>query len=534
MKKFILILLGCVIILTFAACDKTPTPVPTPTPTPDDPDASWSGAWFDDKVTAANDDFYEDYSAEEKQLYYDLWSENAVVSVKIDIEPAELAKINEAVSDYYNGNSAKADTYRKCNLTITVNGKDYYYEEVGIRMRGNTSRRDFCDGNGRIYAYVHFRFSLTETFDGDEYEGNAWGKECYHDWSNDPDGRKQRKDRTFATMEKFYYKWNKNYDQTYIREVYANRMFRAYGVLAPHITLTQMQIKQNGVYQNFGVGNLYELIDKQFVKRNFDKQHKGGDLYKCTYSVGPADLQSLDDYLFGIETATERYSYDLKTNDDPEDFNEHKYIKKLITVLKQNKNSADFTTNLEAIVDMDYFVRFEAVNYLLGNPDCMRNHANNYYLYFTPDEGKAYVIPYDYDRCLGADMDWNPHESMVNVQPYAQSTDDMDNALHAQTILRSGLPEYRDMYTQALKRVLAEQWFTYDNYDSVFQAYKQNYAILARPSETIINQCGGNIRADRFVFNATESSDIRTSDANLSVSEYMRLKRITAERGLDK
>ena len=499
---------------------------------------------FGDAASYANDDFYKDYSAEEKELYYTLWKETTTISVKVDISSYELAKINEALEDYYKGDTLKADTYRRCDLTIVVNGKEYYYEEVGIRMRGNTSRRYFLDGDGYVNNFVHFRFNLSETFDGDEYEGDAWGKEVYHDWSGDKDGRKARKNRSFATMEKFYYKWNKNYDQTYIREVYANRMFQAYGILAPHITLAQFQLKQGEKTQslNMGVGNLYETIDKAFIKRNFDKTRKGGDLYKCTWGSGVgADFTSLDG-TYGVETPTQRFTYSLKTNDDrtAADYNHNAYLKAFVEMLKTDQNAADFKTKLEKMVDMDYFTRFEAVNYLLGNPDCIRNNFNNFYLYFVPvadgkyETSKAYIIPYDYDRCLGANEDWNPANSMVDVKPYTRSgsTVECTNPLYNKTILDGGREDYRELYTNKLKQVLSGVWFTYENYVALYEAYAANYSKLAMPAQLIQDKCGGNIQFSRFVFSLSESKKTDGIHENLSVQLYMQKKHATANKGI--
>ena len=489
-------------------------------------------------LTYNNDSFYKDYTAEDKELYYTLWKETTTISIKVDIEPKELAKINEAYYDYKNGNSLKADTYRKCNLTITVNGTDYYFEEVGIRMRGNTSRREFTGSDGLIYDFVHFRFNLSETFDGEEYENGTWGAEIRHDWT-DKAARKERKNRSFATMEKFYYKWNKNYDQTYIREVYANRTFQTYGILAPHITLAQFQLKQNGSMENLGVGGLYETVDKAFIKRNFDKARKGGDLYKCSWG---ADFTSFSNY--GVETPTQTFTYSLKTNDDrtAEDYNHNAYLKAFIDMLKTDKNAPDFKDKLEAMVDMNYFARFEAVNYLLGNPDCIRNNKNNFYIYFVPvsdgkyETSKAYLIPYDYDRCLGADQDYNPKkDSMVNAKPYdVKGTDTCRNPLYTKTILSGGREDYRALYTKSIKQILTGDWFKYENYQKLFEAYKANYASLAMPSKAIQQQCGNKIEMSRFVFSETESSAINRTDCNLTVKLYMEKKRATAEKSLDK
>ena len=486
--------------------------------------------WFDDQSAKQNLSFLSDYTKAEQDLYYTVWADTTKITINIDITPYELKKIQEAYEDYKKGNSLKADTYRKCNLTITVNGTDYYYEDVGIRMRGNTSRRDFCNDDGTIFALVHFRFDLTETFDGEEYQQGAWANDIYTEWQ-DQALRKARKNRTFATMEKFYYKWNKNYDNTYIREIYANKMFQANGVLAPHITLASICLKQNGKMESLGVGGLYETIDKRFIKRNFAPSEQGGDLYKCTYR---ADLSEITNY--GVETPTQRYAYSLKTNNDRSapDYHHNQHLKDLINYLKANKSSSSFTTNLEKVVDMDYFIRFETVNYLLGNPDCIRNNANNYYLYFTP-QGKAYFIPYDYDRCLGINYDWNPSgDGMIAATPFNEYGPNgrVTNPLYYKTILSNGLTEYKNAFKNNIKAYLDTEWFVYDHFLATYNNYASSYSALAMPSQTIIEQISDSNNCNLFYFglSGAEKNNYSSTRENISTADYMRLKRQTAEK----
>ena len=488
---------------------------------------------FSDEATAKNDNFYKKYSSAEKDLYYLLWQETTTITVKIDIEPYELAKINEAFVNYQRtGNSKQMDTYRMCNLTITVNGVDYYFEEVGIRMRGNTSKREFCGADGNVYAFVHFRFNLSETFDGDEYAPGSWGADIAKTWT-DSNARAERKDRSFATMEKFYYKWNKNYDNTYVREVYANRMFRAYGVLAPHITLSQIMLKQSGAMQNLGVGTLYETIDKQFIKRNFSKKEAGGDLYKCAY---PANLTKNPNY--GVETPTQRFTYTLKTNNDRNapDYKHNKDFLALIDMLNSvNLSKESDRAKLEALVDMDYFTNFEAVNYLLGNPDCIRNNMNNYYMYFVPTTGKMYLIPYDYDRCLGINVDWNPTgNGMTTLTPYTLNGAAVrtEKPLYTKTILSSVIAYYQQMYQAKLQTVLDGQWFTYENFQSMFKCYKSNYEYFITPSALIVQQC--NVNVNRLVMSERGTTNLWDLGDNISTQLYMQLKRQCASENLTK
>jgi hypothetical protein len=128
-----------------------------------------------------------------------------------------------------------ADLY----ITITKpNGEEMHftYEQVGVRMKGNTSRTNFWDSSSGMYNLVHFKISFQETFEDEAYYGSdalVW---------NDSDARKERKNRTFATLEKIDMRWNKNDDYTYIREHYAYEIYREFGVLAPHTSLASVDI----------------------------------------------------------------------------------------------------------------------------------------------------------------------------------------------------------------------------------------------------------------------------------------------------
>lgn len=490
---------------------------------------------FGDEFSKTNDSFYDEYSEEEKALYYKLWKDTAKITIAVDIEPSELYKIQQAYEDYRTtGNKQKADTYRRCNLTVTADGVDYYYEEVGIRMHGNTSRRNFCDKNGTMYDYVHFRFDLTETFDGDDYADDAWGNDIYKTWT-DKNARKARKNRTFATMEKFYYKWNKNFDNTYIREVYANKMFSAYGVLAPHITLCQIKIKQKGVMENFGVGALYETVDKRFIKRNFEKSLRGGDLYKCGYVLGPADFTEAAKY--GVETPTQNFTYSLKTNDD-RDSPSYRHNADLInfinTLNSLSLSDTAFKEKLNKVVDTDYFTTFEAINYLVGNPDCIRHNANNFYLYFTP-EGRGYIIPYDYDRCFGITMDWNPDgKALTAEKPFDLQGPcfEIKNPLYVKTVLSKTDNDVKSEYSDKITYILKDEWFKYPHFSSMYKNYESNYSSVAMPSQNVLNSVGSRLRTNLFYFSEDGKNTSRSASENLKTEAYFRLKRVVAEQAL--
>ena len=70
------------------------------------------------------------------------------------------------------------------------------------------------------------------------------------------------------------------------------------------------------------------------------------------------------------------------------------YEMKLIVlfVIKYLRTGATYTILdyiISSVVDMDYFVKYEAVSYFVGDPDDARNNYNNHYVYFLPSSGNA-------------------------------------------------------------------------------------------------------------------------------------------------
>ena len=172
--------------------------------------------------------------------YDDLFNLGNEVSISIDMEDSELQKLQEDL-DYYNKTKFKNQLYRHCkSVTITLKNYDNTFswtiEDVGIRQKGNTSRLWPIIENGKIASLNHFKLSFDETFDDEAYGVDKV------DWSNDPAGYKLRKDREFLGLTGLDLKWNKNYDATHIKEVYASKLYKSLGLIIQNIGLTNFNI----------------------------------------------------------------------------------------------------------------------------------------------------------------------------------------------------------------------------------------------------------------------------------------------------
>ena len=108
----------------------------------------------------------------------------------------------------------------------------------------------------------------------------------------------------------------------------------------------------------------------------------------------------------GVEDSWNNYHpiYDLKTNEDNGENSDFSKMTNFIQVLWNNIYGTKDASSLESVLDVQEFLSFSAVSYLLGNFDDQRYNYNNFYLYFRPSDGKAMFIPYDWDWCLGLDL----------------------------------------------------------------------------------------------------------------------------------
>lgn len=480
-KRFLAALLVFVMLFTMTACsnggeneDSKPQEENNNNSTEDDNDKETNDKENNDKDNNDKEDdgnYVEGtangnaagFDEAELAIYNALFNLDNKISVKVTISQEEINKIQSDYKRY-----EKSPIYRIAEkVTFDINGEVYEIEDVGIRMKGNTSRTDLIANDGR-YHLTHFRLSFDETFDETEYYGSearVWNSE---------EERQARKDRTFATLSSLELKYNGTGDRTYSTEVYAHEFFINNGVLAQKCTEAAFKFAD----VDFGVYTIYEPVDNTFIERNLPKEDWDGDLYKAQWTYFPASYAPFCDY--GIENELTRtfYNFDLKTNKKKSD---HSSIRNLISVIN-SKNSKE---SIESVVDIDYFIKFAATSYFAGCPDDIRNNYNNHYVYFKKSDGKAIFIPYDYDRCFGHTGGYNPdNQCMTSVSPFEKravgARDGEVNQIFMQTITDAGY--FTDEYIAELNRLMESEWLTYDKFLSVYNKIETNYKDLAVPT----------------------------------------------------
>ena len=415
----------------------------------------------------------------DREIYEQLFDLSNKVQVDIQMSEAELQKLEQDYEDYL-ARGSKSPIYRLCDVTITITTDSkttvYKIPEVGVRMKGNTSRTWFYDTQSGIYNHIHLKLDFQETFDDEAYYGSdskAWPSK---------EARKLRKNRTFAMLEKLDLRWNKCGDSTYLKEAYAYRIYEAQGVPAPRVGLCSLDWSGS----HMGVYTICEPVDELFLQKRLPQEDLGGDLYKLGWSADGANFTVANYYGVEDEDKGEFYAYDLKTNKKTSD---HSALLRLITEL----NSGEMTKErFGQLVDIEPFLRYAAVSYFLGNPDDLRNGYNNSYIYFLKSSGKMIVIPYDTDRCLGVVYEWDPTGNGVTADdPFTlerAAGGYQRSPLYLYSIVKGGW--YVPEFSRALEEVAAGELLQPDTFEALYRQVEAIYGADAQPSRPMNNSGG--------------------------------------------
>lgn len=474
----------------------------------------------------------------ESDLYETFWDESANISFNLSFTNDSLYYLSEYGKD---GNSGKSEIYFPADLTISFDGITYFYKDVGARTKGNTSRDVLFDNKTYNNRKIHYKLSFQETFDDEEiYTGEL--ANFFVDWTGKEAERATRKDRTLVGMEKLDIKYNRSYcyDPTFLRQVYGYSLYRNANLMAPNAGLASLRISHNGSTLYKDTYQMIEVIDKVFLKRHFSSSEAKGDLYKLGWTNTGANFlkdgaikESGGSYTYGNLIGVEDkasgkfYPYDLKTNKKT---STHQALVNFIKILNETyeSDSSNYYLNIESVLDLDYFGKMEAIAFLIGSPDDVRNNWNNAYIYFNPINNKAYLIPYDIDQCLGFKSDvmdsfWPTTTKYQGYQRINNGDKYMDMPLYWKTLLvndnSSTGAQYstkfpssevsKSSYKATLSKYLAnDSYFT----ESVFNNYISKFPLC-------LSTTSGNDKFETIGNYISAKKDAISSDARLK--EYI-------------
>jgi hypothetical protein len=259
------------------------------------------------------------------------------------------------------GRAIQLTTRDPMYVAVTVAHGGRTWTRVGMRFKGNSSLVSASvSGNGKIPFRLDF----------DRYEDEF------------PETRNQR----FYGFQKLTFSSNFG-DDSQLREVFANEVFRDRGVPAPRAAFYRIVVDTGAGPEYWGLYTMVEdPADPAMLRAQFGSDR--GNLYKPD---GPgADWTHFD-----------REGFPKKTNEQAADFSDVEAA--MAALHAPSPDPAAWRARLEGAFDVDLFLRWLAVNTALQQWDAYGVMAHNYYLYGDPaQKGRLRWIPWDNNFSLGA------------------------------------------------------------------------------------------------------------------------------------
>ncbi len=163
---------------------------------------------------------------------------------------------------------------------------------------------------------------------------------------------------------------NNKQDETLISQCLGYGLFRQAGLPAPRCAFAHVTV--NGT--DLGVYSHIESIRDGFLTRNFGDD--SGNVYESGGDFAPGQVGG----------------FQPKTNETMPDCSP---LDRVVTALQAP--SGQLVSQLGAVLDMDEFMRFWAMEVVTGHWDGYANNRNNYYLYHSPATNKLSFIPWGTD-----------------------------------------------------------------------------------------------------------------------------------------
>ena len=328
------------------------------------------GAWACQKEQfVAYGEGLEDWSASTHQVLatpnYDVVFDPAVVhQIHVVFSKSEWRKMQNDLQDVVGGNSGGAGGTNFSDQTplyfpadVIYNGVQWY--NVGVRYKGNSS---LSANTGKL----PFRFEF------DRFE----------------DEFPEITDQRFYGFKELSFSSGMD-DRSLMREKTAADLFRSFGVPAVRTAFYEIYVDQGtGTFQYFGLYTLGEVVFDSFLQDYFGSNT--GSCYKpdgdgASFAASGFDLND-----FEIKTdATAANRCDVQA---------------MFDALHDGTRTSDpgaWRSGLEAVFDVDGFLRYLAANNTIQNWDTYGNMTHNYYLYNDPATEKLRWIVWDNNEAFG-------------------------------------------------------------------------------------------------------------------------------------
>lgn len=315
------------------------------------------------------------------------------------------------------GNGNLYDPQRLLEVNVRMDAGEYRQMKAEGRTLASTARECLAD-------YEYTEFNARVTIDGEAMDDVVIRKKGYMG-SLSPSVPSLKLDfndlwegRTYQNSTRLTLNNNRQ-DPSNARQCLAYEQFRQAGIAAPRCNLARVSV--NG--EELGIFTNVEPIKKPFLARVFGDDD--GNLYEA---------QTAD---FGTWLSQR---FEKKTNEKENDRTDLQAVTDALVLPDDQLMNV-----LPQLVDVDEFIRFWAVETLLGAWDSASGNANNFYLYRNPGDGLFHFIPWGADTAFRGEHPLKPGTGVL-----------YRNFSLAERLY--DLPAYRQQFEAELSDLLASQW----------------------------------------------------------------------------
>lgn len=311
--------------------------------------------------------------------------------------------------------------------SVKFNGKEWYH--VGFRLKGNSS----LSGAWREGIYkLPFKLNF------DEFEDDY------------PEIKNQR----FYGFKEF--SMSPGYDDnSLMRDKLASDLFRNAGVPAATTSFYKIYINFGSGLKYCGVYTMVEVIDDTMVKNQFGEDN--GNIYK-------------PESTFQSFTLSE---FEKKNNESSADWSDVQSIITNLNASTRTSNTTQWKSDLEKVLNVDHFVKVQAVNNVIVNWDAYGSMAHNYYLY-NHSSKKMMWIPWDFNLSMTSSSNSTQGGTGTSRQGVTLSMKEVTNAWPLLRYIADDATYYAK-YKSYVKDFTANQFTT----DKVNAMIDKNYNLIA-------------------------------------------------------
>ncbi len=243
--------------------------------------------------------------------------------------------------------------------SVFFNSMEWY--NVGVRFKGNSSLK---------FAWQAGIMKLAFRFDFDEHEDE------FPEMSN----------QSYYGFQKISFSSNYN-DQSFLNEKLAADIFREAGLKAPKTAYYRIYVDHGTGPVYFGLYTAVEIVEDTMLDDQF-----GSGAGNCYKPQGDGAT-----FAYGTFNTTD---FDLKTNEDIADYSDVEALYNILHSSTRNTDIEQWKTELEAVFDVNHFMKWLATNNTIINWDTYGVMSHNYYIYNNPYTNKIVWIPWDNNMAL--------------------------------------------------------------------------------------------------------------------------------------